>query len=232
MRDSLPNLLLIHGAGGGGWEWDLWRGVLQARGFACHAPDLQPAADGLTRTRLADYVRQMRDVLQELPQPRAVIGASLGGLLAAMLAADADSGIDALVLVNALPPAPWHVGLPARDWPPRVPWGRDARLQSTRRAMPDADPATALHAFRRWRDESGQVLRDAHAGIDIARPQARTLCIVGGADADVPAAAGIDWARTWSADLEVVADAGHLSPLFGRDATACAGRVADWLSAR
>jgi hypothetical protein len=54
---------------------------------------------------------------------------------------------DALVLVNPLPPLPWSAALPARDWPDVVPWSRDARLASTRRALPDSDAATVLFAF-------------------------------------------------------------------------------------
>ena len=92
-----------------------------------------------------------------MPRPRVLVGASLGGLLVL----DAADGADAVVLVNPLPPVPWHVDMPARDWPDVVPWRRAARLSGTREAMPDADDATALFAFRHWRDESGTVLREA-----------------------------------------------------------------------
>ena len=37
------------------------------------------------------------------------------------------------------PPAPFHVDMPARDWPDVVPWRRDVRLSGTRRALPEAD---------------------------------------------------------------------------------------------
>ena len=72
-----------------------------------------------------------------MPRPRALVGASLGGLIA-MACAD---GADALVLVNPLPPAPWAERLPSSRWPDLVPWRRDARLASTRRALPDSDDA-------------------------------------------------------------------------------------------
>ena len=225
------DVLLIHGAGGGGWEWTLWRQVLQARGLRCHAPDWRPAADGLAATTLADYVEQMRAALQALPRPCALVGASLGGLVSAMLAADAGNAVARLVLVNPLPPHPWHALLPARDWPEVVPWRRDARLASTRRATPGADAASALWAFRHWRDESGRVLAQAQAGVEVSRPPAPVLFLLGGADADVPAAAGLAWAAAWSADVDLREGWDHLAPLFGPEAAGCAARVADWLSA-
>lgn len=225
---SMRAALLLHGAGGGGWEWTLWRDVLQTYAIAVDAPDLQPAAAGLADTRLHDYVDQAAQALAALPRPRVAIGASLGGLIALRIAHAAD----ALVLVNPIPPAPWHARLPRRDWPPIVPWRRDARLASTRRALPDADPATALYAFRRWRDESGLVMREAHAGIEIAPPAVRTLCIASIDDADVPAAATEALAAEVQAELWTLKGASHVGPLLGRDAAELAARVAGWLSRR
>ncbi|QDH69384.1 alpha/beta fold hydrolase [Marilutibacter alkalisoli] len=200
--------LLLHGAGGGGWEWAIWQPVLEAEGIAVHALDLMPVAAGLQATRLDDYVVQARAALAALPRPRAAIGASLGGLLAVIVA----DAADALVLVNPLPPSPWAGQLPSREWPDVVPWGRDARLASTRRALPDADPATTLFAFRRWRDESGAVLREAHAGVAMAAPVCRTLCIASEHDEDVPAGVTAGLARAWSGDCMHLADASHVGP--------------------
>ena len=148
------------------------------------AIDLEPAAAGLVATTFDDYRAQVRAALEAMPRPRVLIGASLGGLLAAACAGSAD----ALVLVNPLPPAPWSAQLPQREWPDVVPWRRDARLASTRRALADADDATALFAFRRWRDESGAVLRQAQSGIEVAAPECPVLCIASARDEDVPAA--------------------------------------------
>jgi len=224
----MRSALLIHGGGGGGWEWNRWCGVLAAHGLQVEAPDLQPAPAGLRATAFDHYLAQVRAALQALPQPRALVGASLGGLLAA-LAADA---ADALVLVNPLPPAPWHAALPERPWPDVVPWRRDARLASTRRAMPEADDATALYAFRRWRDESGAVLRTARAGVAVAKPCCPVLCIVSEQDEDVPASATLALAGAWATDLIRLPSAGHMAPLLGREAGDVARQAAAWLSAR
>lgn len=220
--------LLIHGAGGGGWEWNLWRDVMTAQGLQIDAPDLQPAPAGLRATTFDDYLTQVRDALHALPRPRALVGASLGGLLAAV-AADA---ADALVLVNPLPPVPLHEGLPQRTWSDLVRWHGDARLASTRRAMPGADDAAALYAFRRWRDESGAVLRAAQTGIAIAKPRCPVLCIVSERDEDVPAATTLALAAAWQTDLIRLPSATHIAPLLGHDAAAIARQAATWLSPR
>lgn len=219
--------MLVHGAGGGGWEWNVWRDVLAGQGIDSIAPDLAASAAGLAATTFDDYLAQLRAHLEALPRPRAVIGASLGGLLAAA----AGEATDALVLVNPLPPAPWSAQLPLRDWPAVVPWQREARLRSTRRALPDADEATALFAFRHWRDESGAVLRRA-AGIDIAAPRCPVLCVASTRDEDVPPATTASLATAWNASLMQVDSPSHVGPLLGRDAAAVALRVAVWLKGR
>lgn len=224
---KVASALLLHGAGGGGWEWNLWRPVLEAGGLQVAAPDLMPVAAGVAATRLDDYIAQAAAALAALPRPRVVTGASLGGLLAARLAAQAD----ALVLVNPLPPAPWHSQLAVRDWPAVVPWRRDARLAGTRAALPDSDPASALHAFRRWRDESGAVLHEAHAGLAVEPPACPVLCIASAADADVPCATTRALASAWKADF-VMVEGSHVGPLLGRNAAAVARQTLAWLSAR
>lgn len=217
--------LLIHGAGGGGWEWALWRAVFEAHGIETRAPDLQPAAAGLPATAWPDYLAQVRDACASLERPRVLVGASLGGLLAAACADRAD----ALVLVNPLPPAPWATRLPASDRPDTVPWGRNARLDSTRRALPDADDATALHAFRRWRDDSGRVLREALAGVSVDVPACPVLCIVSAADSDVPPELTVEFAAAWNSSLLRVPSTSHVGPLLGRDATRVAAHAVEWM---
>jgi len=220
--------VLVHGAGGGDWEWNVWRRVFAAHGVEVHAVDLRPAEAGLELTGFDDYATQVRVALEAMPRPRALVGASLGGLLAMACADEAD----ALVLVNPLPPAPWAERLPLGERPDLVPWRRDARLASTRRALPDSDDATALYAFRRWRDESGLVLRQAHAGLLLDAAVCPTLCIASAEDEDVPPELTAELAHAWGADLLRVASPGHVGPLLGRDAAAVASQAAAWLSAR
>ena len=218
--------LLIHGAGGCGWEWGRWRGVLEAHAIATQAVELQPAPQGLAATVLQDYVIQVQLALRGLQRARVLVGASLGGLLAARCANESD----ALVLVNPLPPAPWHGQLAPRQWDPVVPWQQNARLHSTREAMPDADDASALWAFRHWRDESGQMLREAHAGIEVEKPECPALFVVSGQDEDVPPEIISHWARSWRADLLETIASSHVGPLLGRQAPAIASQAVAWLN--
>ncbi|MGH8083574.1 MAG: alpha/beta hydrolase [Lysobacter sp.] len=227
MTPPIRHALLIHGAGAGGWEWNLWREVLHARGVTTDTPDLQAAATGLAHTTLDDYREQMRAALAALPRPRAAIGASLGGLLAWLCGDQAD----ALVLINPIPPAPWASRHPSRDWPAVVAWGRDARLASTRRAMPDADEAAVLYAQRRWRDESGAVLRRALSGVEAPVPACPVLCIASRGDQDVEPQLTAQFASAIGATL-VLGPGSHVGPLLGRGASRLAARTADWLSAR
>lgn len=222
---QVHHAVLVHGAGGGGWEWEIWRRVLESRGIACACVDLEPVAARLAATTFDDYLAQVRTALEALPRPRVLIGASLGGLLAARCAASAD----ALVLVNPLPPEPWSAQLPQREWPDVVPWRRDARLASTRRALADADDATALFAFRRWRDESGAVLRQAQSGVAVASPQCPVLVIASELDEDVPADVTAAVAEAWNASLVRLPGSTHVGPLLGRDAADVAAQVVAWL---
>jgi len=218
--------LLIHGAGGGGWEWNIWRGVLQAHGFHVHAPDLMASPHGLVATTLEDYRQQVSEALLALPRPRVVVGASLGGLLALQVAAQAD----AVVVVNPLPPAPWHREFPGREWADVAPWQRNARLASTRAALTDADDATALYACRHWRDESGGVLRAAYAGIEVERPACPALFVVSAKDEDVSPHLSIEIVKEWQAErLETLATS-HVGPLLGRHAAQIASQTVAWLN--
>ena len=55
-------VLLVHGAGGGAWEYCLWMPVLRAAGWSPEAVELQPRAvetGGLAATRFEDYLEQV-----------------------------------------------------------------------------------------------------------------------------------------------------------------------------
>jgi pimeloyl-ACP methyl ester carboxylesterase len=219
--------VFVHGAGGGGWEWTVWARVFAAHGQPVLAPDLRPAAGGLAATSLDDYAAQVREWIaaaRRATPARGVVlvGASLGGLLALINRGHAD----ALVLVNPMPPE----GLPGpRHEGDIVPWGRQASLAGTRRALPDADDLGALYAFRRWRDESGLALRQAHAGVRCAEAATPVLVMASADDTDVPAARSATLAAALGASL-VRLPGSHVGPLLGRQAAAAAGQAVEWLN--
>lgn len=128
---------------------------------------------GVAATTLDDDVRQTHGS----GATGAVVAASLGGLIVAVIA----DGAGSLVLVNPLPSSPWHrhcrCGI-GRKWCD----GIEARLVATCDALPDADDATDVAAgSRTW----------GHAGCGQAfRPSA--FCRRG---RGVPCPAGKRWRR-------------------------------------
>lgn len=111
---SKGDVTLLHGAFVGGWIFERFRAHLSHHGWRTHAPDLpfhsselagQPPAAGLARMGLADYREAMRHELARMPTRPVLIGHSLGGLLAQMLAAE-DLCRAAILLA---PVAPWGV---------------------------------------------------------------------------------------------------------------------------
>ncbi|GAB2496411.1 alpha/beta fold hydrolase [Arenimonas alkanexedens] len=217
-------VVFVHGAGGGGWEWAVWARVFRAEGWRVFAPDLRAAPAGLAATGLDDYRAQISATLREAAREAdrvVAVGASLGGLLVLLEA----TNVAARVLVNPMPPA----GLPGAASAAVIGWGQAASLAGTRRAVPEADDAAALFAFRRWRDESGRVLDAARAGVAVPASTAPTLVLASRDDADVPFAASASLAASLHATL-LPLPGSHVAPLLGRDAARTAALAVAWLN--
>jgi len=110
-------VILLHGAFCGGWAMENLAGAFAASGYATHTPDLRhhnEAAKGernlkaLATTSMRDYAQDVRTLIDGLDEKPILIGHSMGGLLAQMLAARAR----AVILVA--PCAPW--GLIPSHW--------------------------------------------------------------------------------------------------------------------
>jgi pimeloyl-ACP methyl ester carboxylesterase len=192
------------------------------------APDLEPVAAVWAATRFTDSEQQVAARFARLPRPRVLVGASLGGLLALRCAGAAD----ALVLVNPLPPRPWHACLPARGTAGIEAWGARASLTGTRRAVPDAGAGAAWFAFRRWRDESGAVLDAAHGGIACHVPTCPVLVVASSVDPVVPLESSTAIAAWCGGEVRTIAGASHVGPLLGREAATIAAEVVTWLNVK
>lgn len=118
----MGHLLMIHGIGCDGSVWDRMRPAFEAAGWTCHAPTLFPdrrvtenPPPGLPQLGLADYVEAMSAeagrIAAETGTRPAVIGHSMGGLIAQMLAARGDVG-KAVFLTPAQPRDCAAIGLP------------------------------------------------------------------------------------------------------------------------
>lgn len=123
VRKSALPLLFVHGAFSGGWYWSKILAWMAGHGRCAYAltlrgrPDSRPVQD-MGSVSLADYradVESVLDVLAERHErPFALVGHSLGGLLAQMVLERRDLG--AAILMTPAPPSPLLL-MPGRGLP-------------------------------------------------------------------------------------------------------------------
>lgn len=223
--DEKPVAVLIHGAGGGGWEYRSWEPVLQKLGFTVIARDLMPGKNGLAKTTLSDYVLQVESWIPKKRGKTLLVGASLGGGIALEVAKRVR--VDGVVLVNSVLPK----GLADPNWSSDVPdllkWA-NGPYKETVDAMPDSDEATRRFAWKRWRDESGAVMRAVRGGRTYERPRCPLLFVISRKDTDIPPDLSEKWSKKWGADSVVYANMSHVGPLLGRRSTGVADMVGRW----
>lgn len=234
--DSRGTALMVHGAGGGAWEFrTYWQEVFEQRGWHVVAHDLEPTPAGLAHTALSDYVAQvsknwMTSASDIRDVPLVIIGASMGGAIALQAAGRLEPR--AVVLVNSVVPRPWALRTTRNSKPiPDVMRWAGSSFERTAAAMPDSTAQVQQWAASRWRDESGCVLRELRSGYDQSQPKCRTLFVVGRADRDVPAEQQLAWAASWdNSSTLIYSKMSHVGPLLGTKARQVAQDVENWLS--
>ena len=105
------SIVMIHGIGMGAWYWENFKGFFEARGYRCHTPILrhhdvdprEPPPLGLATTSLLDYAQDLEEYIQDLEEKPLLMGHSMGGLLAQMLAARGLAS--AIILLTPVPPS-------------------------------------------------------------------------------------------------------------------------------
>ncbi len=215
-------VVMIHGAGGGGWEYEKWRPVFEARGWKVVNRDLVPVHGGYAHTKIGDYVDQ---VIGWCPKnsPVILIGASMGGRLA--LEAAPKVHPVAIVMVNSVPPE----GHNPRKFPSVVKWA-NGPLKDTIDSMPDSDQATIQWAWKRWRDESGSVMESLSKGGNVLSPTCPVLVVIGESDGDVPPKVSHQVAKRFRAMVLSYPGMSHVGPLLSRSAAKVAQDVVNKLS--
>ncbi len=222
---SKGTVVMIHGAGGGGWEYDKWRPVFERAGWTVIAKDLVPTNHQYESTQLDDYVAQ---VVSWTPQRGRVyyIGASMGGLLA--LKAQERRPVMGIVLVNSVAPLEVPIKRHPASFPPIVRWA-NGPLKDSEAAMPDSDRKTIRWAWKRWRDESGTVMNQITEGVSAQSALCLVLTILGEADTDVPHSTGLALANWTGATVKSYPKMSHVGPLMSRRATEVAQFALKWI---
>lgn len=97
------HVLLVHGAGGDGWQWRAVMADLAAAGYAAHALSLSGhGRSAPARPSFAQLFDDVRSVLETLPDDTRLVGHSLGGYLVQRELAESQR--PAAVLLAPVPP--------------------------------------------------------------------------------------------------------------------------------
>ena len=107
-----PPVIFIHGMWGTGKVWEKIAPRFNAAGFSTNAITLrhhdtlitEPAPDGLGTTSLIDYVDDVLAVVDAMDTPPVLVGHSMGGLIAQLVAARTDN-VRAVIALTPGPPA-------------------------------------------------------------------------------------------------------------------------------
>jgi 3-oxoadipate enol-lactonase len=240
-----PPLLLVHGFAGAAANFALLAPLL-ARAHRVIVPDL-PGHGGSAplpaAPNMAAYADRVAAVAEhEGALPAAVVGHSMGGVVALRLAARRPGSVTALVLAAA---AGISTATRATDvFLTGISFLRPARRLARRDAQVARSPRLKAVAFNAWTAADGAALPDEaavgflrpsrlhtdllSAGRALAREDVRhdlelvrcpSLVLWGARDHQVPIADAFEYARRLHAPLRVIADCGHL--LVGERADAC-----------
>ena len=243
---------MVHGVSCGGWCFEAFGSVFEARGFECLAPDLvghgadkSNGIENLTGVGIAVYRTQMRDLVAQLPRKTILVAHSMGADIAQQLAAEGLA--DKLVLVS---PAPRSGILPSSS--PLMQLGQDLMSLGpfwTRALDPNfeiaceislnnlsperqrilfesfgPDPGRALFELFFWMsDQTGATIVDTQA---ISCP---VLTLSGSDDRVVPLGTAKATADSYpGSPFWVLEDHAHMA-LMEDGAYKLASRIADWL---
>ncbi len=110
MSSRVP-VVMIHGAFCGPWAFEKFRMPFERRGYAVYVPTLRHHDEGgnppaaLGTTSLTDFAADLTAFIASLDAPPVLVGHSMGGLLAQMLA----TRVPVRAAILLAPSAPWGV---------------------------------------------------------------------------------------------------------------------------
>lgn len=238
-------LLFVHGAFIGAWCWDEhFLPFFAERGFTAHALSLSGhgGSDGraeLDSLKIADYVRDVLQVVNTLDRPPVLIGHSMGGFVVQKVLEHADC--PAAALLCAVPPrglAPAAMGLlmqqPGLLWTlNRVLAGHAPDAASVRDGLfhQPVDEARLDAFLARCQPESLRAIWDMTA-FDLPHPQLEhrpPMLVLGTAqDRLIPPSEAHSTAAAWGVEAEIFEGFGH-ALMLEANWPLVAERLADWL---
>jgi len=250
-----PPLLLVHGLGGAASNWTELAPLLAHRRRLL-VPDLpghggsSPLPSAPTLNPFADVVATVTE--REAMLPAAIVGHSLGGVVALRLALRRPGSVTGLVLAAAagissatrtketwvtllVLARPARLVAPHRRLIARVPWLRYPVFGHWEVADPAAFSARAVEGFLAGPalhtdiGDAGRALVHDDPRTDLHRVRCPALVVWGARDGLVPLEDGVEYARRLRAPLRVVPDCGHL--LIGERPDACAEAIESFLAA-
>lgn len=219
--ESLPPVLLVHGAFSNPEQLQTLQGAFSAAGFATYAPALRghdrAAPESVDRLGITAYVDDVRAVAQALDAAPIVVGHSMGGLITTKVL---ESGLGrAGVLIAAAPPAPV---LPTsrslivllREFASIITGRTMAPPAEALRqlALNAVEPSRHAEILQGFVPESGVAFRDMILGrIRVNRDAIRVplLAVVGGRDRLVPPWQMRSTARKLGAEIQLHSSCGH-----------------------
>ena len=229
-----PPIVLVHGAANSATVWTYWQRELAARGWASYALDLRghgkSEAIDLSRTSMHDYADDVQETIAQLAQRPVVMGWSMGGLVAMMVA----EGGDAAACVGLAP------STPARAVDPAVPlregvfgpeeYGLTSSDPDDQPAMPDLDIEERKIALASLGRESRLARDERKRGVVIESLPCPLLIVTGSADRQFPTST---YDALWLAHDNIEAEgASHWGLVLSRRALGTVvDEVAGWLAA-
>ena len=197
-------VVMIHGAFCGGWAFEHWRDLFVARGFDVHLPTLRDHDRGrhppkeLGTTSLLDYADDLEKLLDTIGEPAFLIGHSMGGLRAQMLAARrAVRGVACLAPsapYGILPSTPFEIASSQALYMAGEFWNKPLhpeRWVAIANALDMLDETERERVFAQFVPESGlatfEIMQWAldprrASTVDASRIKAPILCLVGTRD--------------------------------------------------